>query len=72
MVKHTARDLLKILRKNNFVEYKIRGDHHKFHNIATNRIVVLNYKSLKDTISEGLYHDCIKAINGESKWQFKK
>lgn len=72
MVKHSARDLLKILHRNHFVEYKIRGDHHKFHNMVNKRIVILNYKSLKDTISEGVYHDCLKAIRSKSKWQFKK
>lgn len=68
MVKHTARELLKILKQNGFFEYSVTGDHHKFKN-DKGWVANVRYSRLKDTISKGVYDDVLNAIHGKSKWQ---
>ncbi|EEJ72631.1 type II toxin-antitoxin system HicA family toxin [Lactobacillus ultunensis] len=68
MVKHTAKEAIKLLKENDFREISVRGDHHKFRN-SQGLIANLRYSRLKDTISKGVFDDIKKAIHGQSKWQ---
>lgn len=55
MAVHTAREVVKLLMQNGFREIAIRGDHHKFSNLA-GIIVIVPYTTLKSTIAPGTYN----------------
>lgn len=68
MVEHSAREVVEILKKHNFYEYSIRGDHHKFRN-DKGWTTEVAYSNLKDRVSVGVYSEIKRAIKGQSKWQ---
>ncbi len=55
MAVHTAREVVKLLKKNGFREISIHGDHHKFSNSAGVSTAV-PYTTLKSTIDIGTYN----------------
>ena len=54
MAVHTAREVVKLLKKNGFREVAIRGDHHKYCNSAGVTVMV-PYTTLKSNIAPGTY-----------------
>lgn len=55
MAEHTAREVVKILKKNGFRETAIHGDHHKFIN-AKGIPVIVPYTTLKSNVAIGTYN----------------
>lgn len=55
----TARQVLKLLKKNGFKEVRVSGDHHRFEDGKGHKVSV-PYSSLKDDIAPGTYNSILK------------
>lgn len=66
IVEIKAKKVVKLLKKNGFVEIGIKGDHHKFAN-DKGVITVVPYANLGDTIATGT----LSAISRQTNIKFK-
>lgn len=55
----TAKQVIKLFKKNGFTETRIKGDHHRYENGQGNKVTVA-YSSLKDEIRPGTYNNILK------------
>lgn len=62
MAQYLVKDILRRLKKANFVEVRIAGDHHIFRNMNNGKMVVVPYARKKDTIAVGTAHAIIRII----------
>ena len=55
LVQHEAKEVLKQLKANGFIEIRVRGDHHRFTD-GKGHFVTVPFAKLKDTIAPGTYN----------------
>lgn len=67
MTQYLARDLINRLKGADFVEVRIRGDHHIFKNMKSGQSVSIPYSRRKDTIAPGTAHQIIDIIEKSNK-----
>lgn len=62
MAQYLVKDILKRLKKADFVEIRVAGDHHIFKNMRNGQMVVVPYARRKDSVAVGTAHEIIRII----------